>query len=146
MPANVPDTVVLVSAGAAVLGALLVIWACALPILESGAASISIFTSGNSGWYIMQPIAVVVLGLAAAAVIVAVARKLVPQLLGLVAAGALIGIGIQTLTFFAAYEFGGTDGANAGPGGLVGILAALMLIGAGAVGLVSKMKAGDTAS
>jgi hypothetical protein len=136
----------LVSVGAAALGALLVIVACALPILESGGASISLFNSGNSGWYTMQPIIVVVLGLAAAAIIVAVERKLVPQLLGLVAAGALIGIGIETLTFFAGYEFGGAGGAHAGTGALVGLLAALLLIAGGAAGLVRKMKATDAAS
>jgi hypothetical protein len=143
---SAPDTLVLASAGAAVLGALLVIWACALPILESDGASISIFNSGRSGWYNLEPFAVILLALAAAAVIVGVMRNLVPSVLSLVAAGVLIGIGIQTVMMFAAWRFGGGDGAHGGPGGLVGILAGLLLIAAGVVNLMSKMRSADTVS
>jgi hypothetical protein len=137
---------VLASAGAAVLGALLVIWACALPILESGGASISLFSSGNSGWYMAEPIMVVVLGLAGGAVILGAERKLMPQFSGVVAAGALIGVGALTFMFFAGYELGGASGAHAGSGGLVGMLAGLLLGGGGVVSLLNTMKSAGAAS
>ena len=133
-------------AGAAVLGALLVICACVLPFVTSGQASVSIFSSGGSGWLTVEPIVVALLALAAGAVIMAAARTLVPAVLGLVAAGGLIGIGIQTLMLFAGYQFGTAVGGTAGPGGLVGMFAALVLIAAGVVYLVKKMGSAGAAS
>jgi hypothetical protein len=63
-----------------------------------------------------------------AGVIVMVSRS---RLLPVVAAGVLIGFGIQTVFLFLGYWRGFGNSAHAGPAGIVGILAGLLLAVAG---------------
>jgi len=56
----------------------------------------------------------------------------------LVAGGALIGLGIQTILLFAGYEFYVQNPDHAGPGGAVGILGGLLLLAAGLIAAASR--------
>src|SRR5215469_4351137 len=120
----------------AIVGALAIIGACALPVttntfgLGGTSSSISLFKelgTGTAWWYLVEPIGVAVLALVAG-VIVMVSRS---RLLPVVAAGVLIGFGIQTVFLFLGYWRGFGNGEHAGPAGVVGILAGLLLAVAG---------------
>lgn len=118
------------------IGALLIIWACALPDAYfpsgEGRQSYSIFNSGGGGalWYALEPTGVAVIAAAIAVVIVVAERSAIA---GWLAPGMLIAFGIQTAFFFAGYEFSVQHPARTGAGELVGFLAALLLMTAGAV-------------
>ena len=120
----------------AIVGALAIIGACALPVTTTAlgfggaSSSISLFKelgTGTARWYLVEPIGVAVLAVVAG-VIVMVSRS---RLLPVVAAGVLIGFGIQTVFLFLAYWRGFSNGEHAGPAGVVGILAGLLLVVAG---------------
>jgi len=122
----------------AIVGALGIIGACALPVttntfgLGSNGSSISLFKelgTGTAWWYLVEPIGVAVLAVLAG-VIVMVSRS---RVLPVIAAGVLIGFGIQTAFLFLGYWRGFGNGAHAGPAGIVGILAGVLLIAAGVV-------------
>jgi hypothetical protein len=120
----------------AIVGALAIIGACALPVtmntigFGSTGTSISLFKelgTGTARWYLVEPVGVAALALVAG-VIVMVSRS---RLLPVVAAGVLIGFGIQTVFLFLGYWRGFGNGEHAGPAGVVGILAGLLLAVAG---------------
>ena len=120
----------------AIVGALAIIGACALPVTTNAlgfggtGGSISLFKelgTGTARWYLVEPVGVAVLAVVAG-VIVMVSRS---RLLPVVAAGVLIGFGIQTVFLFLAYWRGFSNGEHAGPAGVVGILAGLLLVVAG---------------
>lgn len=126
------------------IGALLIIWACALPdaYVSSGGGrqSYSIFNSGGGGalWYALEPAGVAVIAVAIAVVIVVAERSAIT---GWLAPGMLIAFGIQTAFFFAGYEFSVQHPARTGAGELVGFLAALLLMTAGALAAVKRATA-----
>jgi hypothetical protein len=120
----------------AIVGALAIIGACALPVTTNTVGfggtggSMSLFKElGNATawWYLVEPIGVAVLAVLAG-VIVMVSRS---RLLPVVAAGVLIGFGIQTMFLFLGYWRGFGNGEHAGPAGVVGVLAGLLLAVAG---------------
>jgi len=122
----------------AIVGALAIIGACALPVTTntfgfgSNSGSISLFKelgTGSARWYLVEPIGVAVLGVLAG-IIVMVSRS---RVLPVIAAGVLIGFGIQTVFLFLGYWRGFGNGEHAGPAGIVGILAGLLLAVAGLV-------------
>lgn len=122
----------------AIVGALGIIGACALPVttntfgIGSNGGSVSLFKelgTGTAWWYLVEPIGVAVLAVLAG-VIVMVSRS---RVLPVIAAGVLIGFGIQTAFLFLGYWRGFGNGGHAGPAGIVGILAGVLLIAAGLV-------------
>jgi hypothetical protein len=121
------------AAAMAGIGALLIIWACALPDAYfpsgDGRQSYSIFNSGGGGalWYALEPAGVAVL-VAAIAVAIVVAER--STIAGWLAPGMLMAFGIQTAFFFAGYEFSVQHPARTGAGELVGFLAAVLLLAA----------------
>jgi hypothetical protein len=131
-----PDGLRLTAAVMTAVGAILIVWACALPdlYLPSGNSrtSFSIFNSGAAGdlWFAVEPVGVAVIGVAAGLIIMLANRSLRLQLL---AAGALLGFGIQTILLFAGYEFYARSPNHAGPGGAVGILGGILLLVAGLI-------------
>ena len=129
-----PDRLRLTAALVTAVGAILVVWACALPDLHipagNGRTSFSIFNSGAAGdlWFAVEPVGVAVIGVAAALIIMLASRS---ARMRLVAIGVLLGFGIQTILLFAGYEFYVQSPDHAGPGGAVGILGGLLLLVAG---------------
>jgi hypothetical protein len=136
-----PDGSRLAAAIVTAVGAILIIWACALPDLHissgNGRTSFSIFNSGAAGdlWFAVEPVGVAVIGIAAALIIMLANRS---ARMRLVAAGVLIGFGIQTILLFAGYEFYVQSPNHAGPGGAVGILGGLLLLVAGLIAAASR--------
>ena len=123
------------------VGAILIIWACALPDLNvpagSGRTSFSIFNSGSGGalWFAVEPVGVAVIGVVAALIIMLVNRSARVRLL---AAGLLCGFGIQTVLLFAGYEFYVRSPDHAGPAGVVGIFGGILLLVAGLITALSR--------
>jgi hypothetical protein len=136
-----PDGLRLAAVVVTVVGAILIIWACALPDLNlpagSGRTSFSIFNSGAAGdlWFAVEPVGVAVIGIAVALIIMLANRS---TRLGLLAAGMLVGFGIQTALLFAGYEFYVRSPDHAGPGGAVGILGGIVLVAAGLIAAASR--------
>jgi hypothetical protein len=133
-----PSGLSLAGALVAVGGAIFVTWACALPDLVlpaigSGRHSYSIFNSGapGGGWFAVEPVGVAVVGILAAAGLLAATNA--PRL-RLLATGALLAMGVQTLLLFAGYQFSVRTPDHSSAGGVVGILGALLLLAAGALG------------
>jgi hypothetical protein len=135
------DGLRLTAAVVTVVGAILIVWACALPdlYLPSGNSrtSFSIFNSGAAGdlWFAVEPVGVAVIGVAAALIIMLANRS---ARLRLLAAGLLLGFGIQTVLLFAGYEFYVRSPNHAGPGGAVGILGGILLLVAGLIAAASR--------
>jgi hypothetical protein len=136
-----PDGLRLTAAIVTAVGAILIIWACALPDLHipagNGRTSFSIFNSGIAGdlWFAVEPVGVAIIGIAAALIIMLANRS---ARMRLVAAGMLIGFGIQTILLFIGYEFYVQSPDHAGPGGAVGILGGLLLLAAGLIAAASR--------
>ena len=136
-----PDGLRLTTAIVTAVGAILIVWACALPDLHippgNGRTSFSIFNSGGGGdlWFAVEPVGVAIIGIATALIIMLANRS---ARMRLVAAGVLIGFGIQTILLFAGYEFYVRSPDHAGPGGAVGILGGLLLLVAGLIAAASR--------
>jgi hypothetical protein len=136
-----PDGLGRIAAVVTVVGAILIVWACALPDLHipagNGRTSFSIFNSGGGGdlWFAVEPVGVAVIGVVAALVIMLANRS---ARLRLLAAGALFGFGIQTVLLFAGYEFQVRSPNHAGPGGVVGILGGIVLLVAAVIAAASS--------
>jgi hypothetical protein len=121
----------------AIAGALGIVGACALPVATAtpgfgSGGSISLFKelgTAAAWWYLVEPIGVAALAIVAAVVIMAARGQVVP----FAAAGILLGFGIQTAFLFLGYWRGFASGQQAGPAGVVGMLAGVLLIGAGLV-------------
>jgi len=120
-----------------VVGAILILWACALPELRTPAGnsrdSFSIFNAGGPGlfWFAVEPLGVAICGAAAALVFAFAAPTSRAARLRSVAVGALFGFGIQTILLFAGYEFSVRSPDHSGPAAPVGILGAIVLLLAG---------------
>jgi hypothetical protein len=136
-----PDGLRLTVAVVTAVGAILIVWACALPDLHipagNGRTSFSIFNSGGGGdlWFAVEPVGVAVIGVAVALIIMLANRSARIRLL---AAGVLFGFGIQTVLLFAGYEFYVRSPDHAGPGGAVGILGGTVLLAAGLIVAASR--------
>jgi hypothetical protein len=134
-------------AGTAILvavGAILLVWSCALTFLRfssaNGGGGISFFsiTSGSSGtwWYAIGPIAVAVLGIVAGVVLLTTRAELTRGL----AAGLLIAFGVSAILVYATYAF--TEGPNdhPGPAEAVGTIGAAFFLIAGVLALVGRKR------
>jgi hypothetical protein len=136
-----PDGRRLTAAVVTVVGAILIVWACALPDLylpaSNARTSFSIFNSGAAGdlWFAVEPVGVAVIGVLAALIIMLANRS---GRLRLLAAGVLFGFGIQTLLLFAGYEFYVRSPDRAGPGGAVGILGGILFVAAALIAAASR--------
>jgi hypothetical protein len=136
-----PDGLRLTAAIVTAVGAILIVWACALPDLHippgNGRTSFSIFNSGAAGdlWFAVEPVGVAVIGVAAALIIMLGNRS---ARMRLVATGVLFGFGLQTILLFAGYEFYVQSPDHAGPGGAVGILGGLLLLVASLIAAASR--------
>ena len=131
----------------AIVAALGVIAACVLPVQTNtspvtfgpGNSSISLFKelgTANLWWYLVEPIGVAVIALVAGIVIMASRSRVV----SLLAAGILLGFGVQTAFLFLGYWRGFGGGQHAGPAGIVGILAGLLMAGAGLVAAMAAAR------
>jgi hypothetical protein len=136
-----PDGLRLTAVVVTAVGAILIVWACALPDLylpaSNSRTSFSIFNSGAAGdlWFAVEPVGVAVIGVAAALIIMLANRS---ARLRLLAAGLLFGFGIQTVLLFAGYEFYVRSPDHAGPAGAVGILGGILLLVAGLIAAASR--------
>ena len=135
------DGLRLTAAAVTVVGAILIVWACALPDLYLPAGndrtSFSVFNSGGAGdlWFAVEPVGVALIGVLAALIIMLANRS---ARLRLLATGALFGFGIQTVLLFAGYEFYVRSPNHAGPGGAVGILGGILLLVAALIAAAGK--------
>ena len=136
-----PDGLRRIAAVVTAVGAILIIWACALPDLHipagNGRTSFSIFNSGGGGdlWFAVEPVGVAIIGVIAALIIMLANRS---ARLRLLAAGVLVGFGIQTVLLFAGYEFQVRSPNHAGPGGAVGILGGIVFLVAALIAAASR--------
>jgi hypothetical protein len=129
----------------AIVGAVLVLVACAVPYVKftigSHAQSVSLFNPGPDApgaeyWFVVEPVGVIILAIVGGALIIASSGRARRRA---IAAGALTVLGIQTVFLFAGYAFGnGGDGNQTGPAGYIGIVAALLVIASGIIGLTAK--------
>jgi hypothetical protein len=124
----------------AIAGAIGIIVACLLPYAHfpqsGGGQSPSILNTGPPYallWYAVEPVAVALVVLVAGIVLLA-SR---PQGARWAVAGMLLAFGIQTPLLFLGYLFGSnvSPGTHPGPAGPVGILAGLLVLTAGILGL-----------
>jgi hypothetical protein len=147
----------------AFLGAIATVVACAVPLVKGpsaggfGGTSISlfsVFSHGSLKWFLAEPIGVAILGVVAGLIIMSSRSRVSPA----VAAGVLIGIGLQTVGLFLAIRalvnglVGLTSGlasgfgapsvpvAQAGPADIVGLLGGVLLIVAGVVGVAAARR------
>lgn len=127
-----------------ILGAALVVAASAIPFVSfsfgSSHQSASIFNPGpqapaSAFWFVVEPAGVALLAIAGGILLLAVRRGRLP----LVAGGMLVAFGVQTFFLFLGYAFGyDSRGNQMGAGGLVGLLAGIVLAVAGFIGLAGQ--------
>lgn len=131
--------------GVASIGAAgLVILGCVLPYakftLAGHTTSISVFNAGpgaspNNLWFAAEPIGVAVVGVVCGILLMTIGGGRLRS----VAAGILIGFGLQTVLLFLGYELGfDFDSYQAGVGGALGMLGGYLLAGTGAVAAASR--------
>jgi hypothetical protein len=128
---------------AAIVAAVLVIVACALPYAHYNDPSItpsspSVFNTGGPGalWFAAEPVIVALFGVAAAVVLLAWNSRL-PRA---TTSGMLLAFGVQTIFLFLGYVGQGASGQPVqapGPGGLVGMFAGMLLLVGGILGAIS---------
>ena len=129
------------AASVAVLGAILIIWACALPMWTvsgvTGRSSFSIFNSGSGGglWSALEPVGVAVLAVVAAMLLLTAARG--PWLRWLTA-GALIAFGVHTVFLFVGYQAGIPSPGHPAGAAIAGIFGGLSLLTAGVLAAVNR--------
>ena len=125
----------------AIAGGLGIIVACLLPYAHFphsvGGQSPSILSAGPPDtllWFAVEPMAVALVAVVAGIVLLVSGSQGARWAM----AGVLLAFGIQTPLLFVGYLFGTNagPGTHPGPGGLVGILAGLLLLAAGILGLV----------
>jgi hypothetical protein len=119
-------------AGAA---AVVIIWACALPLAMTGGTAFSIFSGSHLIWPAVEPVGVAVLGVCAGIVMMTGRHG---SGLRWLAAGVLVASGIQTVLFFVGLRFG-FIGGRPRSAGAVGIIGGVMLVVAGVLGAVGNI-------
>jgi len=142
----------IVAVATATIGAVLIVWACALTFVHypasngSPAVSYSFFSVAGdpfgSWWYAIGPVTVAVLAIAAAIVLI-VAHA---EWLRMLAAGMLLAFGLATVLVFATYAFTQGSSAHPGPAETVGALGALLLLAAGVFAVVDRKTSAGAAS
>jgi hypothetical protein len=134
--------VITISAIAAAFGSLLIIVACALPYVHYTDLSIqlsspSIFNPGfgPSNWFAVEPVGVAVLAFIAALALLTWQKSIIRAS----AAFVLLAYGVQTVLLFVGYVFLAvkSDSAQLGPGGVVGMIAGLLLAASGLAAALS---------
>ena len=121
---------------AGIVGAVLVIGACAVPYLHTADGSPSIFNPGYPGgiWFALEPVAAVLIAITAGIVIMASSQRN----LQMAAAAILLATGVQTFFSFVGYagfDLSTTD-RSAAPGSAIGILGGLCLTTGGMLALI----------
>jgi hypothetical protein len=121
----------IVAAGA-LLAACIVPYA-SYPDGNGGTSTSSIFNGGyqGAGWQIPEPLFVVLAALAAAIVVMVVSSRTVRA----VGAGALVAMGLQTLTMWISYTGTAIAGGRIGPGSVIGLTGSVVLLVGGALAL-----------
>jgi hypothetical protein len=137
--------VITASGIAAAAGSLLIILACALPYVHYIDSSIqpsspSVFNPGfgPSNWFAVEPVGVAVLVLTAAVALL-VGQKPIIQV---IAAFVVLAYGVQTLLLFVGYVYLAirSDSAQVAPGGVVGMIAGLLLAASGLAAALSLLR------
>jgi hypothetical protein len=132
---------ILASAILAFAGGVFIFIACAVPFasvsIAGSSTSVSVFSrgpgSGNAGWFVLEPVFVALLAIAAGSVIMVVREGWMPT----VARIALGAFGIQTFFLFLGYSLGyATTGVSVGAGGPLGLVAGVALALSGAIGVL----------
>jgi hypothetical protein len=140
-PAARRRRLILISAILAFAGGVFIFVACAVPFASLSIAgesqSVSVFSrgpgSGNAGWFVLEPVFVALLAIAAGSVIMVVREGWMPT----VARVMLAAFGIQTFFLFLGYTLGyAVSGVSVGAGGPLGIVAGLALAAAGCIGVI----------
>jgi hypothetical protein len=119
---------------AAIVGVILVIAGSIFPYVtyssnSGGPSSSAIFNGGfpDSGWYALEPVIVILLGLAAAIVLIVFPGRTFRAL----CTGALIAFGTQTFLLFIGYAGGAQALGQVGAGGFVGAIGGMLLFAGG---------------
>lgn len=145
-PPSAPgSTLAIVGGAVAIVGSLAIIAAGLLPYAHytdnSTPAWPSIFNPGYPGalWYAAEPVAVILLGIVAGVMLIAVRGRT----LRLVAAGALLAFGMQTTFSFVGFVGASATGpaSQMGIGGVVGVIAGLVILVGGAIAAASVLAA-----
>jgi len=133
LPETTSRSLVITASGiAAAAGSLLIILACALPYIHYTDSSIqpsspSIFNPGfaSSNGFAAEPVGVAILALIAAVALVMWQKPVIRAIASFV----VLAYGVQTLLLFAGYVFyaAKSDSAQLAPGGVVGVIAGLLL-------------------
>ena len=121
-----------------IVGALLVIPACALPYTHDSQGPLSIFSPGDGAiWFAIEPITVMLMAIATGITLFVSSQRV----LQIGAAAVLLGIGVQTFFMFAGYAgFNLSSGGQSGaPGSVIGLVAGLCLATGG---LIAAIRAG----
>jgi hypothetical protein len=126
----------------AIVGAILIVTACALPHLHytdssaGGTPSPSVFNPGfaPSNWFAAEPVGVALLALAAGILLVVWTNPISRA----IASGVLVAYGVQTFLLFLGYLAlaVGSSSSQVGPGGIVGMFAGVILFVGGVVSAV----------
>lgn len=133
--------------GSAILvavGAILLVWSCALTFLrfstDNGEGGVSFFSvaGGSSGtwWYAIGPVAVAVLGIVAGVVLLTTRAEFTRGL----ASGLLIAFGVSAILVYATYAFTEGPDDHPGPAEAVGAVGAAFLLIAGVLALVGRKR------
>jgi hypothetical protein len=144
---SLPPTVsrsllITISAIAAAAGSLLIILACALPFVHYTDSSVqpsspTILNPGfaPSNWFAAEPLGVAVLALIAAVALVIGQKPIVRA----IAASVVVAYGVQTFLLFLGYVLFAvkSDSAQLAPGGVVGVVAGVLLAAAGVAAALS---------
>ena len=146
LPQTISRSLLVTASGvAAAAGSLLIILACALPYVHYTDSSVlpsslSILNPGfgPSNWFAAEPIGVAVLALMSAVALVVWRMPIVRA----VAASVLLAYGVQTFLLFVGYVYLAikSESAQLGPGGVVGMLAGLLLAASGVAAGVSLIR------
>jgi hypothetical protein len=135
----------IIAGASAVVGVIATLVACIVPYGTfpdpngGPTTTSSIFNGGFSGagWDIAEPVFAILAGLAAAILVLVGINRLVEAL----AAGALIAVGAQTATMWAAYYgLAGTDGSPEA-GGVIGVAGAVLMFVGGLLALAALFSA-----
>jgi hypothetical protein len=136
-----------ISAGlVAALGAIMIILGCALTYVHytdsTDPSSLSVFNPGfgPSTWFAAEPVGVAAFTFAAAVVLMVSANRVARAM----TAGVLVAYGAQTFLLFSGYVAlaAGSQSAQIGPGGLVGMAAGVVIFASGLMAALSLFAGG----
>ncbi len=133
--------------GSAILvavGAILLVWSCALTFIRfssnNGGGGVSFFSvagdSSGTWWYAIGPVAVAVFGIVAGVVLLTTRAEFIRGL----ASGLLIAFGVSAILVYATYAFTEGPDDHPGPAEAVGVVGAAFLLVAGVLALVGRKR------